>query len=190
MPFDVKAALKKPWVKYSLIGIGALGVVYILYMRSSGSSSSSGATGPSDAQYAADEQYAQAQMQTAAASASQASAQQFQLAQQTEADKTAITEQQNSIAGQLAINSDNNQTSISLGHIQLQGLQAQLNEAQNVASIQAAEQTHISDNQTAVATGQTNAQASVAKTVSNNQVKSGAISAAAGIATVALAAFF
>jgi hypothetical protein len=184
MPFDVKAAIKKPWVKYSLIGIAVFGVVLIVMKRGSSSTSSGG---ESDAQYAADEQYAQAQMQTSAAAAAQSSAQTFQLAQQTEADKTAITQQQQSIAGQLALNSDNNQTSIALGHIQLQGLQAQLNETQNVAQIQANEQMHISDNQTAVATGQTNAQASVAKTVSNNQVKTGAISAIAG---VALAAFF
>ena len=172
MAFDFKAALKKPWVKYALIAIGVIGAYYIYQNISGGSSSSSSSDGMSDAEVQAEAALENTQLQTSAAASSQASAQQFQTAQQQEADATAITEQQNSIAGQLSLNSNNNQTSVSLANVQLQGLQAQLNEALGIQTIQAQEQEHISDNQTAVSLNQTNQSASVSKNQSNNGVKS------------------
>lgn len=184
MPFDIKAAVKKPWVKYGLIAVGFIGVFYILYSRNS-ASAATGTTGTSDTG-PNDAAIAQTQIAASAGAASQDSSQSFQLAQQSEADKTNLAAQAASIAGQLGLNSDNNTTSIALGNIQLQGLAAQLKEATDVAGIQANEQTHISDNQTAVSLGQTNAAAGVAKTQSNNGVKSGLITAGVGL----IAAFF
>lgn len=177
MPFDIKAAIHKPWVKYGLITVAFVGVFYILYARESGGSSSSttSATGESDADYAADAQLQAQQMQASAAASSQDSSQSFQLAQQSEADKTNLDALGQNIAGQLSLASGTNATNIALGNIQLQGLQAQLNEA-----------SHVSDNQTVVNINTTNQAASTVKNSSNNQVKSGIITGVIG----AVAAFF
>lgn len=180
MSMDIKAALKKPWVKYGLIAVGFFGVFYILYTRESGSSSSSTtSSGESDAQYAADEQYAQAQLAASASSASQTSAQNFQLASQQESDTT-----------NLAALKETDATNISLANVQLSGLQAQLNQATQSAQIVANTQMHISDNQTSVSLAQVQGATSVANTSSNNAVKSSTIGVVGGLVTGALAAFF
>ena len=137
-------------------------------------------TGPNDAAIA------QTQIQAAAGAASQNSAQGFQLAQQSEADKTNLAAQAAKIAGDLQLNSQNNTTSIALGNIQLQGLQSQLKEAVDIQTIQAGEQQHISDNQTAVSLGQQSTQYKVAV----QQKQSGAIAGAVTLGAAAIAAFF
>lgn len=177
MSLDIKAAVKKPWVKYGLIAVGFIGVFYILYSRSSGASSSSGGgstdTGPNDAAIA------QTQIQASAGAAAQDSSQGFQLAQQTEADKTNLAGQAAALAAQLHINDSNNTTSIALGNIQLSGLQAQLAEA-----------THVNDNETAVYLNGQNTTAGVAKNASNNATKSSTIGTIGTVAVAAIAAFF
>ncbi len=184
MSFDIKAAVKKPWVKYGLLAIGFIGVVYILYSRNA-VSDSTGTTGTSDTG-PNDAAIAQTQIQASAAVAAQDSGQNFQLAQQKEADATNLTAQSASLAAQLHINDSNNATSLALGNIQLQGLQAQLKEATDIQGIQAQEQEHISDNQTAVSLGQQSTQYKTAV----QQKQSGAISTIGTVAVAAIAAFF
>lgn len=186
MPFDIKAAIKKPWVKYSLIGIGFLGVIYIIYSHASASNASSTATGTN----ANDAAIAQTQIQAGAAQQAQDSSQSFQLAALKEQDATTLAGQSASIAGQLQLNSQNNATSLSLANVQLQGLQAQLKEATDIQTIQANEQTHISDNNTNVQLNNTNQQAGVAKAQSKDN-KTAAIAGTVGtVAVAAIAAFF
>lgn len=175
MSMDIKAALKKPWVKYGLIAVGFIGVFYIISSRSSSASTDSGSgdTGPNDAAIA------QTQIQASAAAASQDSAQSFQLSQQTEADKTNLAAQAASLAAQLHINDSNNTTSVSLANIQLTGLKAQLDEA-----------SHVNDNETAVYLNGQNTTAGVARNASNNATKSSTIGAIATVGVAAIAAFF
>lgn len=177
MSFDIKAAVKKPWVKYGLIAIGVIGAFYIFRSASSSSSSTdtsgSSDTGPNDAAIA------QTQIQASAGAASQDSAQGFQLDQQKEADATNLSALGQNIAAQLHIDDSNNTTSVSLANIQLTGLQSQLAEA-----------AHVNDNETAVYLNGQNTTASVAK---NGQVqaKQGQTIATVGnIAVAAIAAFF
>jgi hypothetical protein len=177
MPFDIKAAIKKPWVKYGLIAVGVIGAFYIFRSASSSSTtdttSGSTDTGPNDAAIA------QTQIQAGAAAASQSSAQSFQLQQQQESDTTNLSALGQNLAAQLHMNDSNNTTSVALSNIQLQGLQSQLAEA-----------SHVNDNETAVYLNGQNTTAGVAK---NGQVqaKQGQTIATVGtIAVAAIAAFF
>ena len=129
MSIDIKAALKKPWVKYGLIAVGVIGAFVIFRSASSSSSDSTNSTGESDADYAADAQTAQTQIQASAAAASQSSAQSFQLQEQQESDATNLSALGQNLAAQLHINDSNNATSVSLANIQLTGLQDQLTES-------------------------------------------------------------
>lgn len=177
MSLDIKAAIKKPWVKYALIAVGVIGAFYIFRSASSSSSSTdtSGTsdTGPNDAAIA------QTQIQASASAASQDSAQGFQLDQQKEADATNLSALGQNLAAQLHINDSNNTTSVSLANIQLTGLQSQLAEA-----------SHVNDNETAVYLNGQNSTAGVAKTASNNAAKASTIGTVGTIAVAAIAAFF
>ena len=177
MSLDIKAAIKKPWVKYGLIAVGVIGAFYIFRSATSSSSSTdstgSSDTGPNDAAIA------QTQIQASAAAASQDSAQGFQLDQQKEADATNLSALGQNLAAQLHINDSNNATSVSLANIQLTGLQSQLAEAQ-----------HVNDNETAVYLNGQNTTAGVAKNASNNATKASTIGTIGTVAVAAIAAFF
>lgn len=152
MELNFKEAIKKPWVKYTLVGIGSLGFVYIVYQRVNGGANRAvqNSTGISDSQA---HDLAQIQMQNAAigaTAASQNSSQSYGLATLQEKDKTGLTALQYSNAETLA-----------LANIQLSGLHATLDaqttQQQNAingtvsqAQILANEQMHISDTQAGV----------------------------------------
>jgi hypothetical protein len=168
MAFDYKAALKKPWVKYALIGIAVLGAVFIIRARSSSSSSSGASADPSSsavdaATVQANAQLSAQQQALAASSAAQTSQQQFQLAALQETDKT-----------QLAALTETNSHSLSLANIQLQGLHDQL-----------AEKSHEADLSAGVATNNVNQQASVAKNTSKNSTYA-AVAGTVAMAAIAL----
>lgn len=167
MSFDFKAAIKKPWVKYSLIGIAVLGVGYILMSRSS-STSTDTTTGSSDATDAAtvsaNAQLSAQQAALSAQSSAQESQQNFQLAGLKETDAT-----------QLAALDKTNTANLALAQIQLTGLQSQLTE-----------QSHVADLSAGVQNNNTNQAANVAKKQSDNQAIGGAVATIGVLA----AAFF
>lgn len=167
MSFDFKAAIKKPWVKYSLIGIAVLGVGYILMSRSSSGSTGSAtdSSGATDAAtVSANAQLSAQQAALSAQSASQESQQNFQLAGLKETD-----------AFQLAALDKTNTANLALSQIQLTGLQSQL-----------AEQSHVADLSAGVQNNNTNQAASVAKKTSDNS----AIASGLGVAAMAVVALF
>lgn len=167
MSFDFKAAIKKPWVKYSLIGIAVLGVGYILMSRSSSASTStdSGETSAVDAATVQANAQLSAQQQALAASASaQQSQQDFQLAALKETDAT-----------QLAALTATNSSNLALANVQLTGLQDQLTEKQAEATLAAGVQNN-----------NISSSASVAKKNSDNQAIGGAVATIGVLA----AAFF
>lgn len=169
MSFDFKAAIKKPWVKYSLIGIAVLGAVYIMWSRSS-SSSSSGASGDASSSAAdaatiqANAQLSAQQQALAASSAAQESQQNFQLAALKETDAT-----------QLAALTATNSSNLALANVQLTGLHDQLNEKSHEADLAAGVQNN-----------NISTSGSVAKKNSDNA----AIGAAVGTIGMIAAAFF
>lgn len=165
MAFDYKAALKKPWVKYTLIGIAALGAVFIIRGRLSSSSSSGDSGGASSsaadaATIQANAQLSAQQQAIAASSASQTSHEQFQLAALQESDKT-----------QLAALTENNAHSLAMSDVQLKGLHEQLTEKSHEADLSAGVQTN-----------SMNKQADVAKKQSDNQAIAGGLAVAGMVA--------
>lgn len=174
MSLDIKSAVQKPWVKYGLIAIGFVGVVWIIKNRESSNVAPSDTGGDAQAEAAV----AQTQIQAAYGAASQNSAQNFQLAQQQQADKTALAGQSAGIAGQLQLATLNNEHDEVISGIQLQGLKAQLENAFQTQKLYTDLQMHISDNQTSVANTQTGAASSVVKNQSKNDLIGGIIGAA------------
>ena len=105
---DIKAAIKEPWVKYTLIGVAGLGLLYIVSRNAGGGAVQSSGVDPALAQLSAQ------QAQLAQQAASQASQNNFNLtldAQQSAekykeaslAAQTSTTQQANAITGQLSL---------------------------------------------------------------------------------------
>lgn len=177
MPFDFKSAVKKPWVKYTLIGVAGVGAVWILYSRvGGGSSSAAQSNAPTAAELQAqtqeDQITAQQNMQAVAASS--------QLALAKEQDSTSLTGQQNQlqnnlqlanitlqglvaqIAGQTVQQQNQQNTMIALQNItaneQLGLAQTTAQTQLGLSQINAQTQQHLSDNQTSVAVNNSNNQ--------------------------------
>ena len=138
MALDIKVALKKPWVKYTLIGVAVIGAILIIKSRmSSAAPVQTGTTdGLSDAQ-AADLTQLQGQQnqiaaqaaQTTAQANAQQSAQDSQLALLQEQDKTTLAATTlNDGTSLSALNAQLDNT-LAMGNLQLQGLNDQLQAA-------------------------------------------------------------
>ena len=216
---DIMSAMKTPWVKYSVIGIVALGVIWIIYRyigSSSSSSTSSGldSNGLTDAQeeanaseYATSAQLEEQQNSVSAASASQASSQTYNLTldaqQASEAlqidqlnDTTSITEQQNDINGQISMANISSQNIQDQLNAQTTQEQNSLNATVSLANINAGVQTTISNNQTSVANNQTAAAVQIAggndalaENASNNAASTAQMGQVASMAAMAAMVF-
>jgi len=214
---DIMGAMKKPWVKYTVIGIVALGVIWIIYKNiGSTSSASSGldSNGLTAAQeqanaseYSTSAQLQEQQNSVSAASASQASSQTYNLTldaqQATEAlqidqlnDTTSITEQQNNINGQISMANISSQNIQDQLNAQTTQEQNSLNATVSLANINAGLQTTISNNQTSVANNQTAAAVQIAggndalaENASNNAASTAQMGQIASMAAMAMMVF-
>lgn len=190
LEFNFKEAVKKPWVKWTLIIIGVVGGFFILRAMMGGGSSSAASASNQDLQAEAalqaqqnaiDAQNSQQASTISANAAAQTSAQQSQLALQQETDATALASQKEGDA-----------SSFQLAGVQLQGLldqltaqttqqQATINGQVSLANITATEQKTIAAGQNALILGISNNQANVADTESNNAVAQSQIAANAAV---------
>ena len=184
MTLNFKEAVKKPWVKYSLIGIGVVGAFFIVKGRMGTQTAVDPATGLSSAALQAQAQL-QAQQNNLAYQASQAANAQSAAAQSQALAATTTTAQQAAqikgtldlasiqSASQIALTTLNNAEQTALANVSLQGLTNQLkantDQQKNtldstvaLSNISAGLQSHISDNQTAVVNTQTGAAVSIA----------------------------
>ncbi|HET8705953.1 MAG TPA: hypothetical protein VFM46_06590 [Pseudomonadales bacterium] len=177
MSFDIKAEIKKPWVKWGLAIVAVIGVVVIYrsYSGSGSGSQSTASTGMTDSQAHDLASITMQQNQIAAQAASQESSQSYNLSALKESDTTQLS------AMHIKADSD-----LALAGIQLTGLQSQLsaqteqqknqlNSVVQQAQIVADTQMHISDVQAGVATNASNNQKAIAKDTNRTNLVGGIV---------------
>ena len=137
MDLNYKEALKKPWVKYTLMGVAVIGVVVIVKNRMGGSANTQSGTGVDSATIQAEAQLQSQQNALAAQNNQQAAAISASAAASTLAANTSTAQQVNQIngtlslaslqqAGQIALATLSTNEQTALANISLQGLQSQL----------------------------------------------------------------
>lgn len=188
MKMEIHEAMKHKWVKYGLYVLAAVGIVIVARRFLGGSAASSNAQATSD-QTQLDLQAQQISAQTQ----SQQAAINAQASAQAESDQTALSALNIESAEKLAESQGANATTLAMGNIQLQGLQAQLTNAAtmqsehdqasvSLANIQATEATNISNNSTQAQIAALNAEAQQAAQTSANQLAAEQSSNAAQVA--------